>query len=241
MRFTIAPEVFARFPGLRIAVAIAHGIDNSPDSPAAREVAPWWREAWVAAGQDATQYGNAQSHPHIRPWRARFTAMGVSGKQFPSSAEALLRRAMKGGEPFGINPLVDYYNAVSLRHTVPAGAFDLDVLANLGDAIELRLSRAGDAFHSLDEDAPIAVPPGEVSYAVRSTILTRHFVWRQSREGLVTPETRNVFLVSEVLGEVGPEAPQHVLAEFTSGMARYFTATDLATVLDAGQPEVVWD
>ncbi|MDP8946327.1 MAG: hypothetical protein M3N03_10425 [Actinomycetota bacterium] len=42
------------------------------------------------------------------------TAMGVSGRKFPSSIEDLLRRAFKGGEPLRINPLVDFYNAVSL-------------------------------------------------------------------------------------------------------------------------------
>jgi DNA/RNA-binding domain of Phe-tRNA-synthetase-like protein len=41
--------------------------------------------------------------------------MGVSGRKFPSSIEALLRRAFKGGEPLRINPLVDFYNAVSLE------------------------------------------------------------------------------------------------------------------------------
>ena len=29
----------------------------------------------------------------------------------------------QGGEPASINPLVDFYNAVSLRHFVPVGAF----------------------------------------------------------------------------------------------------------------------
>jgi hypothetical protein len=42
------------------------------------------------------------------------TAMGVSGRKFPSSIEDLLRRAFKGGEPLRINPLVDFYNVVSL-------------------------------------------------------------------------------------------------------------------------------
>lgn len=240
MRFVVAPEVFGYFPGLSLAVAVAHGIDNAPGTSSIRDVTARWREAWVAAGQDAAQYGNAQSHPRIRPWRERFTAMGVSGKQFPCSAEALLRRALKGGEPFSINPLVDYYNSVSLRHSTPAGAFDLDVLAPLGDAIELRLSRAGDTFQSLDEDAPTEVPPGEVSYAVGSTVLTRHFVWRQSREGLVTPETRSIFLVSEVLGELGPAVAGEVLSDFTAGIALFSSAPDVAAVLDAEQPQAEW-
>src|SRR5918912_1239180 len=106
VEFVVAPEVFERFPGMRIAVAVAHGVDNAGDHPA---IAEEWSAAWAGAAE-AAAYGNAQSHPRVRPWRERFRALGVSGKEFPSSVEALLRRAMKGGEPFRINPLVNFYN-----------------------------------------------------------------------------------------------------------------------------------
>ena len=117
MEFTIEPAIFERFPGITIAVAVARGIDNAQARPG---IAEGWQEAWAGASVAASS-GNAQSHPRVRPWREAFQAMGVSGKEFRSSIEALLRRAMKGGEPFSINPLVDWYNTVSLRHVVPAG------------------------------------------------------------------------------------------------------------------------
>ena len=82
----------------------------------------------------------------------------MSGKKFPSSIEALLRRALKGGPPVYINPLVDLYNAVSLAHTVPAGGFDL---TDLDDRQELRFPREGDTFQALDEDSPVPVPPSQ--------------------------------------------------------------------------------
>src|SRR5579884_3425053 len=144
MRFVVEREVFERFPGIRIVVAPARGVDNTVARPGVEQA---WREAWARASAEGAPYGNAQSHPRVRPWRERFTAMGVSGKQFPSSVEALLRRALKGGEPFTINPLVDMYNAVSLRHVVPVGGFDL---ADVRGPIELRLTREGDTFAALD-------------------------------------------------------------------------------------------
>lgn len=215
MRFTIQPALFDLFPGLAIPVVVARGIDNRRASP---EIDAAWSEAWSAAAA-AEEFGNAQSHPRIRPWRERFRALGVSGKDFPSSVEALLRRALKGGEPFSINPIVDFYNTVSLRHCAPAGAFDLDDLA--GD-LQLRLTRPGDTFWSLDAAQPVQVSGGEVAYADRNTILTRHFVWRQARAGLVTRNTRNVVLLAEVLGEVGRDVADDVLNDFASGIRRYF-------------------
>ncbi len=233
MQFTIEPAIFERFPGIIIAAAVARGIDNERERPA---VAARWQEEWAAASA-AASFGNAQSHPRVRPWRERFTAMGVSGKEFPSSIEALLRRALKGGAPFSINPLVDWYNAVSLRYFVPAGAFDL---AALDGGLELRLSRAGDVFTSLDADEPLAVPPGEVSYATGQTILTRQFVWRQARTGLVTPATRDVLLVSEILGEVGRAVAEAVVSEFRDGLRDYFRVECQTFLLDARVRAIAW-
>jgi len=233
MQFTIEPAIFERFPGLCIAVAVAHGIDNEREQPA---VAARWQAVWAEAAQ-AASYGNAQSHPRVRPWRERFQALGISGKQFPSSAEALLRRALKGGQPFAINPLVDFYNTLSLRHFVPAGAFDLEPLRG---PIELRLTRAGDEFIALDDDAPISMPPGEVAYADGPTILTRHFVWRQARAGLVAPTTREVFLVSEILGEVGRDVAEAVRADFSVGLQDYFGVPSQTFLLDARERAIEW-
>jgi len=234
MQFIVEPAIFEHFPGLLLPVAVAWGIENQMTRPA---VTGRWQEVWAEAGQAAKAYGNAQSHPRVRPWRERFSAMGVSGKEFPSSAEALLRRALKGGEPFSINPLVDWYNAISLRYVVPAGGFDL---AAMDGALELRLSRAGDTFLALDADKPLEMPPGEVSYAIGQTVLTRHFVWRQARGGLIEPGTREVFLVSEVLGEVGQEVAEQVREAFTSGLQANFGVASQSFLLDVQHPAIEW-
>jgi DNA/RNA-binding domain of Phe-tRNA-synthetase-like protein len=235
--FEVAAAVFEQLPNLRIAVAVARGLDNRQVRPA---LAAEWHAAWQSAAAAAAPYGNAQSHPRVKPWRDAFQRMGISGKQFPSSVEALLRRALKGGEPFTINPLVDCYNAVSLRQVVPAGAFDL---VSIQDHLELRLSRAGDTFIALDESGasePLAVPPGELSYASGARILTRHLVWRQSRLGLVTPETRDVILVSEVLRELGPDVPTAVCDEFERGLRQHFGVAARRWIIDADQPVARW-
>ena len=232
--FTVDTDVFERIPNLRIAVAVTTGdLDNAAARPAVEAL---WRGAWSDAAAAAT-YGNAQSHPCVKPWRDAFQRMGVSGKQFPSSVEALLRRALKGGAPFSINPLVDFYNAVSLRHLVPAGTFDLD---DIHDTLALRLSRPGDTFHALDEDAPITVPPAEVSYTTGSTIITRHIVWRQSRAGLITPATRRAILVSEVLTDLGPAAADDVAASFQRGLLDYFGVPSTTHVIDPNHRSITW-
>jgi DNA/RNA-binding domain of Phe-tRNA-synthetase-like protein len=232
LRFTVEAAVFERFPGLRLPVAVTSGIDaNRPHGVDAR-----WRAAWTAAARHA-DHGNAQSHPLVRPWRERFTAMGVSGKEFPSSVEALLRRALKGGEPFRINPLVDFYNAVSLEHLVPAGGFDL---SEIEERLDLRLTRVGDSFLALDASGEENVPPGEVAYATGDAVLTRHFVWRQSKRALVRESTRDLFLVAEVLPQVGQRAAESVAETFATGLRAHFGAQAVTFVVDAASPSITW-
>ena len=181
MRFIVASEVFELFPGLKLPVAVAEGIHPTTDAPG---IETMWQQSWEEAARTASDYQSPQSHPRVAPWREAMTAMGVSGRKFPSSIEALLRRAFKGGEPPRINPLVDFYNAVSLRHVVPAGGFDLE---EIDGALELRLTRQEDTFQPLDGSSEVSVEPGEVAYASGNEILPRYFVWKQSARLDVTP------------------------------------------------------
>ena len=232
MRFVVAPEIFALFPGLKLPVAVAEDVSPSAD---VAEIEQLWRRSWEDAARSASDYDNPQSHPQVAAWRAAMGAMGISGRKFPSSIESLLRRAFKGGDPPHINPLVDFYNAVSLRHVVPAGGFDL---GEIDETLELRLTRAGDAFHPLDGSAPESVGEGEVAYAGGTEILTRHFVYKQSRKALLADSTTSLFLVSEVLGEVGGGVANAVLEDFARGLQRHFGAEPATFIVEDGTPEI---
>jgi DNA/RNA-binding domain of Phe-tRNA-synthetase-like protein len=234
MRFVVAPEIFELFPGLKLPVAVAENVSPSADVAGVEEL---WRQSWEDAARSASDYDNAQSHPRVAAWRTAMSEIGISGRKFPSSIESLLRRAFKGGVPLRINPLVDFYNAVSLRYVVPAGGFDLE---EIDETLELRLTRAGDTFHSLDGSAPEGVGPGEVAYASGAEILTRHFVYKQSRKALLDGSTTSLFLVSEVLGEVEAEGgvAEAVLEGFARGLRRHFGAEPATFIVEEGSPEI---
>ncbi len=233
MRFVISSDVFAAFPGMRVVAVLAHDIDNTTDNT---EITRDWEGVWDSASA-AIEYGNSQSHPRVSPWRVAFQRLGFSGKKFPSSIEALLRRALKGNAPFSINPLVDFYNTVSLRHVVPAGGFDV---ADLDGHLDLRLTKEGDQFQSLDDRHPAEVPEGEVAYAIGNTVLTRHFVWRQASRGLITSETKSVLLVSEVLGELPDDVVDAVTGELVAGLELLFKVTTYPQKLDSNTNIATW-
>lgn len=235
-RFVVSKEIFELFPGLRLPVAVAGGVEAG-QHPGVEEL---WRRSWEEASLEGSVYANAQAHPRVSAWRDAMGAVGVSGRRFPSSVESLLRRVLKGSEAFSINPLVDFYNAVSLRHVVPAGGFDLGTIEK---SLELRLTREGDHFHPLDGSSSEPVEPGEVAYASGSEILTRHFVWKQSRTGLLQESTRSMFLVSEVLGEVERSdggVAEAVLEDFAEGLRYHFGARPATFIVDEDRPEASW-
>jgi DNA/RNA-binding domain of Phe-tRNA-synthetase-like protein len=235
VEIAVEEAVLDRFPGMRIVGLVASGVDNAdPDG----RVAAAWDADWERAGALRTDYANAQSHPNVAAWREALKRVGVSHKDHPSSIEALLRRAMKGGEPVRINPLVDLVNAVSLRWVVPAGGWDVAALP--GGEVALRLTAAGDTFRSLDADEPLPLPPGEIAYAAGTTVLTRHFVWRQAREALILPHTTDAVLVAEVLAGLGGDLADRVLEDLASRVGSLFGVAVQRFELHAGQRSFGW-
>ena len=217
---------------MHLAVAVVEGIDNRTG---ANVLNTFWDDAW--SGVNALGFDDARKHPYVDAWRQGFRELGVSMKRFPTSIEALLRRALKGGDVFRINPLVDFYNALSLIHVCPAGAFDLDVVDN---TVALRMTRNTDSFQALDSDELIQVDAGEIAYASGDNVLTRHFMWRQSRLALVSERTRNVFLVSEIPGCAGAEVAQAMRTSMVDGLSRFFGRDCVSTVLSMGDSGYQW-
>ena len=226
MRFQIEKEIFNYFKGMKVIAIVAQGI-KLPEDPAAIEA--MLNDAWQKAASAGARYENPQSHPFIKPWGDHMKAVGANRKQFPCSIESLVRRAMKVSKPININPLVDFYNAVSLNYLVPAGGFDIDALNN---DLWLRFSKQGDVFLALDSNEEINLPDGEVSYADGSVIITRHFVWKQAKHAILAPECKNVLFVSEVLGELPSNTVDDVSKAFTDGLMQYFKVNTKAHVLD---------
>lgn len=224
MVFMIEPAVFKHFPGMKVVAVTGQGLDNTAPIQAVSDLLD---QAWHEAAEQIRQYPNVQSHPRVAAWGEAMRRVGVSRKKFPPSIEAMARRTLKSDRPFRINPLVDFYNAVSLKYLIPAGAYDLDQL----ESISLGLAREGDHFLAMDETAAEAVAPGEISYRDNQHILTRHFVWRQSRRGLIQPDTKHFLLVSEVLPGLGEAIPDKILADFLSGLKDYFDLSGQGRIL----------
>ena len=234
MLFSIQKELFDLLPDLTIGVVVATGLDNTQPSPEVEHLLLQTLENL----RRTFPTEKVQEHPRIKPWRTAFSKLGLSGSKFPSSIESMGRRVLRG-DPFPrINPLVDLYNSISLKHLVPMGGHDLDTLAG---TIALRFAEGWEPFIPLGGGERITVPKGELVYRDDQEVLTRNWVWRQCEKDKTTERTANIFVPIDVLGEVGRERADEIIGDLSGLIPRYFGGSIFSAVLNREKLSVEFD
>jgi DNA/RNA-binding domain of Phe-tRNA-synthetase-like protein len=200
----VADEICEAFPHLAVAAVVATELRGGET----------WQdaEALLAGLERAAADGDwqplAETDPLLGSWQAAYRAFGTNPRRMRPSVDALGRRLAKSGRLPRVNPAVDAYNAVSVTHGVPAGAFDLAAVR--GD-ITLRFATGEETFAPLGEpETAEPVRAGEAIYADEAdsaAVLTRHWNHRDSDRTKVTPDSRHVvFLLETVDPDAGPKA-----------------------------------
>ncbi|MFJ8851729.1 B3/4 domain-containing protein [Streptomyces sp. NPDC102437] len=191
--FRIAPDVTDAFPDTLIALVTATGLRGRepwPDTAAALE----GLERGLA---DGVWQPADETDPRIEAWHTAYRSFGTNPRRVRPSVDALGRRFAKRGTLPRINPAVDSYNAVSVRHGLPAGAFDLDHVT--GD-VDIRYADGCEEFTPLGEPEAVENPkPGEIVYADAGGVLTRHWNHRDAHRTRVTEDSDRVVFVLETL------------------------------------------
>jgi DNA/RNA-binding domain of Phe-tRNA-synthetase-like protein len=210
-RFRIAEAIYDEFPETTVAVIVALGLSNGPSSVASLDALAS-ASAALAVKQDAD---GLKDHPKIACWHDIYKRFGAKPRKYPSSVESLARRALRGDtEVPGINALVDFYNALSLRHLVPIGGEDLDSLAG---QLELRPAAGHEQFDIADDSASteVIVPAGEVIWADEVGATCRRWNWRQGRRTRLTESTSNAyFIIDSAVPSTGGRELSQILNEF---------------------------
>ncbi|MDQ0585537.1 B3/B4 domain-containing protein [Streptomyces rishiriensis] len=191
--FRLGAAVADAFPDTLIAVVIATGLRGREAWPATAAVQEDLEQR-LAAGTWAPA---DESDPRIEAWHSAYRSFGTNPRRIRPSVDALGRRLAKKGSLPRINPAVDSYNAVSVRHGLPAGAFDLDRVT--GD-VEIRYADGGETFTPLGEPDTAENPKaGEIIYTDTTDVLTRHWNHRDAHRTRVTEDSTHVAFVLETL------------------------------------------
>jgi DNA/RNA-binding domain of Phe-tRNA-synthetase-like protein len=182
LQYSIADEVFERFPGYTRGVVLAHGVENK-ESPA--DLVSLLRAAEDSV-RERLKLDELATHPRISSWREAYRSFGANPGKFRSSIEAMVRRVLKNQEIPSINALVDMGNVISLRHLVPAGGHAIDVVKS---DIVLRTATGEETFVAFGSEKTEHPDPGEIIFTEGNTVLTRRWSWRQANHTLTLPAT----------------------------------------------------
>lgn len=180
---TISAALRNRFPDFGYAVLVARNIELHDGSSTIVG------DAMASATAPLIASSHALAEAECAAWRETYRTMGLKASRTFCSFESLYRRVRKTGIPPPINPLVDAYNAVSLKHCLCAGAYDLTRLQ--GD-VEIRFARDGEAMTPIGSDEALVLDPRTVVYADRAGPICAHWNHRDADRTKVEASSRNV-------------------------------------------------
>jgi len=185
LTYSIAAEIFVRFPEYRRGVVLAHDVRNGA-SPA--DLVKILR-AEEAQARQRLNMDTLTAEPRLASWREAFRQLGYKPGDFRPSIEALLRRVLRDQELPSINALVDIGNIISLRHLLPVGGHAIDLLT---ENIALRPAAGSEEFIAFGSETIEHPVPGEFIFAEGNKVLTRRWIWRQANHSLTLPETKAI-------------------------------------------------
>lgn len=191
--FKVNKSFFEIFPNAKLGVVVIKNMDNTKNSD---EIITLLENA----NEEAKKYlvnEQLSENEVIKVYREAYTKFKTK-KGARSSIEALLKR-VKQGKPVGnINPLVDIYNSASLKFGLPCGAEDIDTFK--GD-LELTITSGGDDFYPLGDDKNEPTLDGELCYKDELGAVCRCFNWRDGVRTMITENTKNAFIIMELIDE----------------------------------------
>lgn len=169
MKLEFEEIIREKTPGLRVALITAD-ISNAPTDDAL------WNRIETVADRIRHSYemDMVNKRPAIAATRSAYKIYGKDPNRYRPSAEALMRRAVKGLELYRTLTVIDLVNLASLATGHSIGAFDASRIE--GDVLTLGVSREGEPYE--------AIGRGMLNIAGLP-------VWRDLQGGIGTPTSDN--------------------------------------------------
>lgn len=164
----------------------------------------------------------------ISKWREAYKIMNVK-KGNRVSIEALLKRVLKNKELPCINPLVDIYNSVSLKHIFPCGGEDLNMIK--GD-VHLTTATGHESFMTIGSDENTPPIAGEIVYKDDEGCLCRCWNWREADRTKLTNNTTEAILVIESICHENREKLHAAIDDLSKLCEILLSATTESHILD---------
>lgn len=151
---------------------------------------------------DACRYVSEQqpdwAEAHLVAWAETFQKFGAKPKRTPCSAEALRKRVLRDGALPAIDPVVDLYNAISIRYAIPVGG---ENIAAYQGQPRLCVAEGIEPFDTVKDGVTAleTVDRGEVIWRDDQGVTCRRWNWRQGVRTRLDARASRMWFILESL------------------------------------------
>ncbi|HEM6189743.1 TPA: B3/4 domain-containing protein [Streptococcus suis] len=230
-QFVVDSSFWSLFPDAKIGVLLLKGYKTPSESP--EDLVKLLEESNEIAQKFLTEDTFSENEV-IRTYRQAYQKFKTK-KGVRSSIEALLKRSTSDRPVTTISPLVDIYNAASLRFGLPCGAEDLDTFVG---NLQLTITEGGDEFYLIGDENNNPTLPGEVCYKDDKGAVCRCFNWRDGERTMITDETKNAFLVMELVNSDRVEDLENALDFISQHAEKFLGVVPEKYLLDRDTPAI---
>ncbi len=210
-------------------------------NPAIWQVAPGFRAISIVARRTSTAYCHAHvasralddaiqcikaGHPawataHLEAWREVFRRFGAKPQRTPCSAEALRERVLKSGSLPPIDPVVDHYNAISLKYAIPVGGENLAAYQGVPRLVLATGTEILDTMKN-GEAATESPEAGEIVWRDDIGVTCRRWNWRQGVRTRLTSAQTDMWFILESLPEMPFTEVEAAALDLITGLQEMF-------------------
>jgi len=219
---SIDPAIFTLAPGFR---AMSIAVEATPITRP--EVAS---DTLKSACQQVIQEDVVWADAHLAAWAEVFRAFGAKAKRTPCSAEALRKRVLRDGTLPAIDPVVDLYNAISVRYALPVGG---ENIAAYTGAPRLVIADGSERFDTIKEGEVVfeSPEPGEVIWRDDQGVTCRRWNWRQGVRTRLDASAQQMWFILESLPAMPLSALQQASDELVSGLQQMMPGAQIGKTL----------
>ncbi|MEH6401041.1 MULTISPECIES: B3/4 domain-containing protein [Pantoea] len=219
---SIDPAVFTLAPGFRaMSIVVEATPITRPDVAS---------DALKSACQQVLNDDATWADAHLAAWAEVFKAFGAKAKRTPCSAEALRKRVLRDGALPAIDPVVDLYNAISIRYALPVGGENIAAYA--GEP-RLVIADGSERFDTVKEGEVVyeSPEPGEVIWRDDQGVTCRRWNWRQGVRTRLDASAQQMWFILESLPAMPLSALQQASDDLVSGLQQMMPGAQISTTL----------
>ena len=176
----------------------------------------------------------AWAEDHLAAWDDVFKRFGAKPKRTACSAQALRKRVLKDGALPAIDPVVDLYNAISLKYAIPVGGENLAAYVGAPRLVRADGSERFDVIKEgqLTYESP---EPGEVIWRDDEGVTCRRWNWRQGVRTRLSADASQMWFILESLPAMPLEALHAAGDELVAQLQAMMPGATCATRLLAAE------